>query len=197
MKSCVLVPLQEKSWRAGGPDVAMRKCRRWIWSVFLFHKVDHASNPRNSQSTDVDNPDQRISEDVNYFTKVTLDFLFLSVLSKHLPEVASSIVLERVAWAFMASNCTCPDLSLHALVCRTSFLMFICKRNLQLETLLPAPLLLPPYQLGGNARLDVLDSILNLISFSAILWSTSQTLTGALAIYDTWWKGCVVQYFSG
>eukprot|EP00435_Cladocopium_sp_Y103_P071314 s66_g37.t1 len=60
----------------------------------------------NSQSTDVDNPDQRIAEDVNYFTKVTLDFL-----------------------------------------------------------------------------LDVLDSILNLISFSAILWSTSQTLTGALAIY--------------
>lgn len=60
----------------------------------------------NSQSTDVDNPDQRISEDVNYFTKVTLDFLS-----------------------------------------------------------------------------DVLDSILNLISFSAILWSTSQTLTGALAIY--------------
>ncbi|CAK9012185.1 unnamed protein product [Durusdinium trenchii] len=60
----------------------------------------------NSQSTDVDNPDQRISEDVNYFTKVTLDFL-----------------------------------------------------------------------------LDVLDSVLNLISFSAILWSTSQTLTGALAIY--------------
>ena len=60
----------------------------------------------NSQSTDVDNPDQRISEDVNYFTKVTLDFL-----------------------------------------------------------------------------LDVLDSILNLISFSAILWSTSQTLTGALALY--------------
>eukprot|EP00913_Durusdinium_trenchii_P012064 g11332.t1 len=61
---------------------------------------------KNSQSTDVDNPDQRISEDVNYFTKVTLDFL-----------------------------------------------------------------------------LDVLDSVLNLISFSAILWSTSQTLTGALAIY--------------
>ncbi|CAJ1368079.1 unnamed protein product [Effrenium voratum] len=60
----------------------------------------------NSQSTNVDNPDQRISEDANYFTKVTLDFL-----------------------------------------------------------------------------LDVLDSILNLISFSAILWSTSQSLTGALAIY--------------
>jgi hypothetical protein len=73
--------------------------------------------------------------------------------------------------------------------------MFICKRNLQLETLLPAPLLLPPYQLGGNARLDVLDSILNLISFSAILWSTSQTLTGALAIYDTWWKGCARSLF--
>ena len=29
----------------------------------------------------------------------------------------------------------------------------------------------------------MLDSILNLISFSAILWSTSQSLTGALAIY--------------
>ena len=32
-------------------------------------------------------------------------------------------------------------------------------------------------------RLDILDSVLNLISFSAILWTTSQTLTGALAVY--------------
>ena len=66
---------------------------------------------------------------------------------------------------------------------------------MQLETLLPAPLLLQAYQFGGNARLDVLDSILNLISFSAILWSTSQTLTGALAIYATWWKGCTPSLF--
>lgn len=44
--------------------------------------------PRNSQSTDVDNPDQRISEDVNYFTKVTLDFLLL------VGEVALSLLMR-------------------------------------------------------------------------------------------------------
>jgi len=61
----------------------------------------------NSQAkTNLDNPDQRISEDIDYFTRETLDFL-----------------------------------------------------------------------------LDMLDSILNLVSFSAILWTTSQQLTGALVVY--------------
>lgn len=49
-------------------------------------------------------------------------------------------------------------------------------------------LLLDTTFIAGKVRLDVLDSILNLISFSAILWSTSQTLTGALAVYAAWQK---------
>jgi len=75
----------------------------------------------NSQSADkggIDNPDQRISEDIDYFTRETLDFL-----------------------------------------------------------------------------LDILDSILNLISFSAILWTTSQQLTGALVVYAV--LGTAIAVFIG
>ncbi|CAE7224505.1 unnamed protein product [Symbiodinium microadriaticum] len=86
-----------------------RSWRQKLTELFLEKYLENRSFyllDSNSQSTDVDNPDQRISEDVDYFTKVTLDFL-----------------------------------------------------------------------------LDILDSVLNLVSFSAILWTTSQTLTGALAVY--------------
>eukprot|EP00439_Symbiodinium_sp_Y106_P032391 s4928_g3.t2 len=86
-----------------------RSWRKALTELFLEKYLQNRSFyllDSNSQSTDVDNPDQRISEDVDYFTKVTLDFL-----------------------------------------------------------------------------LDILDSVLNLVSFSAILWTTSQTLTGALAVY--------------
>ncbi|CAE7470274.1 unnamed protein product [Symbiodinium sp. CCMP2456] len=86
-----------------------RSWRQALTELFLEKYLENRSFyllDSNSQSTDVDNPDQRISEDVDYFTKVTLDFL-----------------------------------------------------------------------------LDILDSVLNLVSFSAILWTTSQTLTGALAVY--------------
>ena len=43
-----------------------------------------------------------------------------------------------------------------------------------------------PFGASQEPRLDILDSVLNLISFSAILWATSQTLTGALAVYVAW-----------
>jgi len=86
-----------------------RRWRKTLTELFLerymagraFYLLDS-----NSQATDVDNPDQRITEDVEYFTRETLDFL-----------------------------------------------------------------------------LDILDSVLNLFSFTVILWTTSQSLTGALVMY--------------
>ena len=62
-----------------------------LWQ-YVLGQVHEAPRPRNSQSTDVDNPDQRISEDVDYFTKVTLDFLPLSL---HMPALP-----RRESWAF-------------------------------------------------------------------------------------------------
>lgn len=87
-----------------------RQWRQFLTEVFLGRYMSNRSFyllDSNSRSTDVDNPDQRITEDVDYFTRETLDFL-----------------------------------------------------------------------------LDILDSILNLVSFSAILWVTSQQLTGALVVYS-------------
>lgn len=86
-----------------------RRWRQFLTDLFLekylkaraFYLLDS-----NSQGTGVDNPDQRIAEDTDFFTRETLDFL-----------------------------------------------------------------------------LDILDSVLNLLSFSAILWATSQQLTGALVLY--------------
>ena len=98
-----------------------RYWREWLTNDFIeryFRNRSFYLLDSNTQDSDIDNPDQRISEDIRYFTTATLDFL-----------------------------------------------------------------------------LDTLYAILTILSFSAILWNISKTLTLGLIIYVT--VGTIIAIYTG
>ncbi|GAA6614391.1 ABC transporter ATP-binding protein/permease [Scytonema sp. NUACC26] len=55
--------------------------RRWLTNQFLDEYFQNRAYYQINSDPEVDNPDQRISEDVNSFTKVSLDFLLIVLTS--------------------------------------------------------------------------------------------------------------------
>lgn len=71
--------------------------RRWLTRQFLDNYFrDRAYYNLNTSNTDIDNPDQRIAEDVRSFTQESLTFLLLLVESV-LSVIANSCVLWGIS----------------------------------------------------------------------------------------------------
>ena len=82
--------------------------REWLTKHFLdryFQQRAYYQLDSNSINTDIDNPDQRISQDIKSFTSVTLDFL-LDILDSFLTILSFSAILYTISkpltWGLLA-----------------------------------------------------------------------------------------------
>jgi vitamin B12/bleomycin/antimicrobial peptide transport system ATP-binding/permease protein len=72
------------------------KWRKWLTNNFLSQYLEHRSFYKINQSKDIDNPDQRITQDIDAFTTTSLSFLLL-ILGSVIDVISFSGILWSIS----------------------------------------------------------------------------------------------------